>query len=110
MCVELQDALVADAGVDMLVRLMMAGGGDAAAEDIVDSASAAAEGRVMRTDDPKTNTQTASKLLTPTLDMLDGFTGGICTHEPLVSGTTVSKAEVRPKTCHVSLWLCLLCV
>ena len=94
-CGPTQDALVADAGVDMLVRLMMAGGGDAAAEDLVDS-SAASEGKIQRTDDPKTNTQQASKLLPPAPDMLEGFAKGVETFVPLVTGAATSAVEVRP--------------
>lgn len=89
----LQDALVADAGVDMLVRLMMAGGGDAAAEGVVDSSSEG--GRASSVDDPKTNTQAMSKLLPPAPDMLDGILPGVNTGEALGVAGKPAKVEVR---------------
>lgn len=53
---------------------MMAGGGDAAAEGAVASAT---EGRGARNDDPQTNTQVPSKMLGPADDMRAGIADGI---------------------------------
>jgi hypothetical protein len=84
--------LVADAGVDMLVRLMMAGGGDAAAEGM----AAAVHDRAPRQDDPQTNTQQASKMLPPSEDMRAGIPDGIGYEEGF--SLTGSNAKItKPK-------------
>jgi len=89
------DALVADAGVEMLVRLMMAGGGDAAAE------GAAEDGRAARTDDPKTNTMYASRMLPPGGDMRGGIPDGVGFEEGYhIASTDASK---RPKWLSVAV-------
>ncbi len=80
----------------MLVRLMMAGGGDAAAEGVVDSSTEG--GRASSVDDPKTNTQAMSKLLAPAPDMLDGILPGVNTGEALGVAGKPAKVEVGPSS------------
>jgi hypothetical protein len=93
-----QDALVAEAGVDMLVRLMMATGGNAAAEEL---GSDPDNKRVSRVDDPKTNSQTPSKLYQPTPDMLNGIPSGLSPKAALlpVAVDPTSRVPVRACVC-----------
>ena len=76
-----------------LTRLMMAGGGDAAVADLVD-AGAAGAGKVVRVDDVKTNTQTASKMLPFSSDMMDGIALGVDKDEALVESGKPAAVEV----------------
>jgi hypothetical protein len=76
----------------MLVRLMMAGGGDAAAEGL----AAAAHDRAPRQDDPQTNTQQASKMLPPSEDMRIGIPDGIGYEEGFSLATSNTRIT-KPK-------------